>query len=85
MAKWTRFSGTAIPNGNYRFVVDLGGTAAGEKGPQYLMANPLNPGGRLRTNYVEKRKTPTGRTHYVIDFKNVGTVSTTFNIQGGEI
>jgi hypothetical protein len=60
-----------------------GGVDGVDLGPQYAMANPLNPGGFLRVYHQSKKKEDNGSITYWVTVENVGSVTTNFNLQGG--
>ena len=54
-----------------------------DPGPQWIVANPISPGGLIRTDNFLKRLEPGGGVTYFINFTNVGNVPTNVNFQGG--
>jgi hypothetical protein len=72
--------GTIAPNDEQHWWYSFGGS---DRGAQYTMANPLNPGGTLRTFNQAKGKNNDGTVTYYVSVRNVGAVTTNYNIQGG--
>ena len=54
-----------------------------DPGAQYIVPNPLNPGGILQINSVSKQLNADGSVVYTVVFTNTGSVTTNVNFQGG--
>ena len=52
-------------------------------GPRYAMANPFNPGGELESHHQTKKKEGDGTITYWVWVRNIGSVTTNFNLQVG--
>lgn len=72
--------GTISPGAVQRWFVSFGG---GDRGAQYIGANPLNPGGSLQMSDQTKTKNNDGSITYWVTIRNIGGVTTNFNLQGG--
>lgn len=56
-----------------------------DPGPEWIVANPISPGGLIRTDNFQKRLESGGGVTYFINFTNVGNVPTNVNFQGGKL
>jgi hypothetical protein len=54
-----------------------------DRGSQYAMANPLNPGVSLLTFEQIKERKQEGGVRYWVTFRNISTFPTVVNVQGG--
>ncbi len=79
MAFTTGF-GTITPGTSQRWFYSFGGA---DRGAQYVMANPLNPGGLLLTDDQSKARNNDGTVTYFVTVRNIGGLTTNFNLQGG--
>ena len=57
--------------------------AGADKGPQLIVAHPLNPGGSLQVDDQTKTHNTDGTIFYWLTVKNIGTYATNFSLQGG--
>jgi hypothetical protein len=78
---WTSGFGNLAPGGIQTFWVE---GFVGEPA-QYIMANPLNPGGSLMISDFTKVMNNDGSITYWVTIINTGTVSTNFNLIGGSV
>jgi hypothetical protein len=77
---WTSGFGTLAPGQVTRWGFSWGGA---DRGAQFAMGNPLNPGGSLEVSGFTKRKNNDGGITYFVTIRNIGSVTTNFNLQGG--
>jgi hypothetical protein len=73
--------GTLGPGSTTTWWYKYGGS--GDKGAQYAMAHPLNPGGSLRVTNQTKKRENNGTITYFVTIRNIGSVTTNFNLSGG--
>ncbi|MGJ8664129.1 MAG: hypothetical protein ACSHWU_10770 [Marinicella sp.] len=72
--------GTLAPGATQRWWYSFGGS---DKGAQYCMAHPLNPGGDLRVTNQTKKRNNNGTITYWVTIRNLGSVTTNFSLSGG--
>jgi len=73
--------GTILPGHSQRWWYKYGGS--GDKGAQFCMAHPLNPGGVLRVTEQTKARNNDGTITYWVTIKNIGSLTTNFSLSGG--
>jgi hypothetical protein len=71
---------TIPPGGVQRDWVSFGGA---DHGAQSIHAHPLNPGGSLQVNDQTKVMNNDGSFTYWVTVRNIGSVVTNYNLQGG--
>ena len=83
MAFATGIIGTLAPGGtftwNYHYL------SYADMGVQTLMPHPFNPGGRLDVIMQRKENVPGLGIRYGVTFKNTGTQSTNWSLEGGGV
>lgn len=72
--------GTISPGQTQRWFYTFGGA---DRGAQYCMAHPLNPGGSLQVNNQTKTRNNDGTITYWVSISNIGSVTTNFSLSGG--
>lgn len=77
---WTAFSGSLAPGAQTTWWYTWGST---DKHAQPAFANPRNPGGHLLSYNFSKKMEPNGSISYFVTVRNIGSLSTTYNLQGG--
>ncbi len=83
MATFEFFNLTIAAGGT--FLVHYRFSGGADRGAQYAMANPLNPGGALETYSQIKYKINDGTITYGARVRNIGSVATNWNLQGGGV
>jgi hypothetical protein len=78
---WTGRTALLSPGAKVYWSIRINGGA--DFGAQLSLANPLNPGGVLRTYHQSKKREDDGSTTYLVTVENVGSVTTNYNLQGG--
>ena len=73
--------GTIAPGTAQRWWIKHGGN--GDRGAQYTMAHPLNPGGSLQVNNQTKKRNNDGTITYWVTIRNIGDLTTNFSLSGG--
>ena len=76
---WENFFGTLAPGQWSRWWWGWGN----DRGAQFAMGNPLNPGGSLKSYDYTKTKENDGSIRYWVSIANTGSVTTNFTLQGG--
>jgi hypothetical protein len=76
---WTGHFGTIAPGESQRWWFSWGT----DRHAQFVMANPLNPGGVLEVSGFTKATNNDGSITYWVTIRNIGSLTTNFNLQGG--
>lgn len=72
--------GTIAPGASQRWFFRLG-----DRGTQYITAQPLNPGGDLLVFDHSKKMENDGTFTYFVSVRNIGPNATNFSWQGGGV
>jgi len=75
--------GTIASGQTQRWWYKYGGS--GDRGAQYCMAHPLNPGGSLQVNNQTKARNNDGTITYWVTIRNIGSLATNFSLSGGGV